>query len=83
MAQFEQVGPVEPTVGVGDPGQGAALVAGQVRGVFQQRSPAAFERLGLLGVPAVSQPVDHGAADRIKDLGGPRHDMEGVMPISV
>lgn len=31
---FEQVGPVEATVDLGDAGDGGALVTGEVRGVF-------------------------------------------------
>ena len=75
---LEQVGPVEPAVGLGDPGERGALVAGQVRRVFQQRPPAVLQRGGLVVVPAGAQPVDHGAADLVEGLGGPGHDVERV-----
>jgi len=75
---FQQVGPVEPAVGLGDPSECGALVAGQVGWVFQQRPPAALERGGLGVVPIGAQPRDHPAAHLVEGFGGPRDDVEGV-----
>jgi hypothetical protein len=46
---LEEVGAVEPAVGLGDPGQGGALVAGQVRRVLQERPAVAFGCLPGVG----------------------------------
>ena len=43
---FEQVGPVQAAVDVGDAGEGAALVDGEVLGVLPQREPGTLELRG-------------------------------------
>ena len=67
--------PLQPTVGLGDPSEGAALVTGQVWGILQQRPPAALQRRCLI-MSSGAQPVDHLAAERVEGLGGPDHDVE-------
>ena len=44
---LEQVGTVQPGVGLGDPGQFGLLPAGEVLGVLPQRVPGALQRLRL------------------------------------
>jgi hypothetical protein len=75
---LEQVGPVEPAVGFGDPSKRGALVAGQVRRIFQQRPPGVLECGGLIVVPIGAQPRDHPAAHLVEGFGGPGHDMERI-----
>src|SRR6202171_5805140 len=43
QAFFEQIGPIQPRVGLGDPGQFGGLSFGQVFGVFPQRIAGALE----------------------------------------
>jgi len=79
---FQQVSAVQGPVGGLDGGQGAALVAGQRVGAFQQRSPGVGDAGGLLGAPVAAQPGGQPAADLINCLGHPRHDVERVIPTS-
>lgn len=42
QAFFEQIGPMQPGIGLGDPGQLGGLAFGEVLGVFPQRIPGAL-----------------------------------------
>ncbi len=48
----EQVGAVERVVGLGDGGHGGALVAGEVRWVFQQCPPAVLSAVAWSVLPS-------------------------------
>jgi hypothetical protein len=48
QALFEQIGPMQAGVGLGDPGQLGGLVFGEVFGVLPQRIPGALELAGAL-----------------------------------
>ena len=48
-AFFEQVGPVQPGVGLGDPGELGLLLVGEVLRVLPQRVPGMLQRFGVAG----------------------------------
>ena len=48
QAFFEQIGAIQPGVGLGDPGQLRALTFGEILGVFPQRIAGALEPAGPL-----------------------------------
>lgn len=55
QAFFEQIGAIQPGVGLGDPGQLRALTFGEILGVFPQRIAGALEPAGPpLSLPARS-----------------------------
>jgi len=49
---LEEVGPVQPGVGLGDPGQFRLLPGGEVLGVLPQRVPGTLECFRVPGRPA-------------------------------
>jgi hypothetical protein len=51
---FEQVGAVQPGVGLGDPGQLVPLAFGEVVGVLPQRVAGGLESAGIAGGDAVA-----------------------------
>ena len=54
QALFQQVGPVQAGVGLGDPGQLGGLAFGEVLGVLPQRVPGALELAGVLVTPGAA-----------------------------
>jgi hypothetical protein len=82
---LEQIGTVQPGVGLGDPGQLGLLRGGQVLGVLPQRDPGVLERLRLTTGPPGPAPgegatglVPRLAADLVERVGGPADDMGGI-----
>ena len=88
-AFLEQVGPVQPGVGLGDPGELGLLPGGEVLRVLPQCVPGALELLGMpAGTPGATL-VDRATglvprlpADLVQGVGGPADDVERVMPTS-
>ena len=86
QAFLEQVGPVQPWVGLGDPGQLRLLPAGQVLRVLPQRIPGSLSALwrDRLTVPPgdrVTAPratIPGLPTDLVECFGGPVHDMERI-----
>ena len=96
-AFLEEVGAVEPRVGLGDPRQLHLLAIGEVLRVLPQCVPCASQCQrwsgGYGGAPAMGPPVIAGvtpaaggvprfATHGIQCLGGPADDVKRVMPIS-
>jgi hypothetical protein len=82
---LEQIGTVQPGVGLGDPGQLGLLRGGQALGVLPQREPGVLERLRLTTGPPGPAPgegatglVPRLAADLVERVGGPADDMGGI-----
>ena len=79
---LEEVRPIQRVVDLRDARQGGLLVPGQIRGVLQQRPPAALDRGRGRGVTGGAELVPHPAAHRVQRGGGPGHDVERVIPTS-
>ncbi len=82
---LQQVGPVQPWVGLGDPGQLRLLPAGQVLRVLPQRRRGSFQRFGVTGRPSRPATSDRAAGeipglptDLVQCVGGPLDDMERI-----
>jgi hypothetical protein len=85
QASLKQVGPVQPRVGPGYPGQLGLLAGGEVLGVLPQREPGVLERLGVPAGPARPALVRGAAglvpglpADLVKSVGGPADHVERI-----
>ena len=85
QAFFEQVGTVQPRVGLGDPGQLGLLPDREVLGVLPQRVAGMLQRLRVsrcaagtaLGGRSAGL-VPGSSADLVEGVGGPPDDVEGV-----
>ena len=75
---LEQVGAVEPGVGVLDRGELRLLAVGEVLWVLPDREPSAFELAGELPVALAACLVPHFAADIVQRLCREHHDVERV-----
>jgi hypothetical protein len=63
---FEEVGAIQPGIGLGDPGQPGGLALGEVFGVFPQRVAGALE---LAGMVAPGRTRTDGTRSLMKHLG--------------
>src|SRR5687767_13877401 len=88
QAFFEEVGPPQAGVGLGDPGELFVLAGREVLRPFPQGVAGSAERVGLLG-PGDPAAAGHGswttsgvvpglAADDLEGVAGPPHDMERI-----
>ena len=68
---LQQVGPVEPVVVAGDPGQLGGLAGGEVLGVLPQRVATVLQLFGVAGQVHAAQQVPHPAAHHVERLGRP------------